>query len=152
MSINAILNKSLKDVFAIIANEYSGKEFSADDLMKFIADNGSSSDSDSEVKKPQRSKKSKKKPKKTNKMPNRPRKPLNKSFLYRQSLDEEDRKKGVWESMWKDLDESEKNEWKEKWEPLNEQYKKDLEEYKQTDEYKKATSKEDDSDNESESE
>lgn len=45
-NINSILKNSMKEIFGLIIEKFSGKEFDADDLMRLMNENTSNSDSD----------------------------------------------------------------------------------------------------------
>ena len=116
-----------------VADNFSGKEFTVNDLMEHFDEITSDSDSDSESK-PKKEKKAKKekKPKKV-KDPNAPKKPTNSYMYFSQHTRDEDtdtkynaKQLSV---MWKEVDSDTKETYNEMAKKDNDRYKKEKEEY-----------------------
>ena len=50
-TVNMILKKSMEEIFGLIADKFSGEDFDAEDLMRLMTGDISTSDSDTEAKK-----------------------------------------------------------------------------------------------------
>jgi hypothetical protein len=133
-TVNSILENSMKDIFKLIVDKYSGEDFNVDDLMKLMTEDISTSDSDTEA--AMKKKKTKKEQKKKDE--NMPKKPPSSYIMFcnetrgtkpngngRYSKDELN-------ELWKDLDKNDKDIWQNKAKEMREKWQEDVENYKKT--------------------
>jgi len=128
-TINAILNKSMEEIFKVIATKFSGEDFTADDIMEFMKEGCTTSDSDTETKK-------KKKTKKLSKPsdPNKPKRPTNTYMIFCKSKREEnpDHKYTASElgDLWKLVSDEDKEKiWEVQAQKLKEEYEEKMKAY-----------------------
>jgi len=133
-----ILKKSMEEIFGLIADKFSGEDFDAEDLMRLMTGDTSTSDSDTEAKKKKKKGGGKAKKSKEPKDPNMPKKPPSSYIMFcnetRHTKPNGNNKysKDELNELWKNLDTDDKDFWQNKAKDMREKYVKDVEKYKQS--------------------
>ena len=135
-TVNSILKNSMQEIFEIIAEKFSGEEFDADDLMRLMNGNASTSDSDTEAKKKKKGGKAKKSKEPVD--PNMPKKPASSYIMFcnetRGTKPNGDGKysKAELTELWKDLDSDDRDFWQNKAKESRDKYNKDYKIWEQS--------------------
>ena len=137
-TVNMILKKSMEEIFGLIADKFSGEDFDAEDLMRLMTGDISTSDSDTEAKK--KKKKGGGKAKKTKEPvdPNMPKKPASSYIIFcNETRGTKPNGNGKYSKdelneLWKDLDTDDKDFWQNKAKDMREKWQGDVEKYKQS--------------------
>ena len=136
-TVNSILKNSMEEIFVIIADKFSGEEFDAEDLMKLMTGDISTSDSDTEAKK-KKKKGGKAKKSKGPVDPNMPKKPASSYIMFcngtRGTKPNGDGKYSKTEltELWKDLDTDDRDFWQNKAKESRDKYNNDLKIYQES--------------------
>ena len=136
-TVNMILKKSMEEIFGLIADKFSGEDFDAEDLMRLMTGDISTSDSDTEAKK-KKKKGGKAKKSKEPVDPNMPKKPASSYIMFcNETRGTKPNGNGKYSKdelneLWKDLDTDDKDFWQNKAKDKRETYVKDVEKYKQS--------------------
>ena len=137
-TVNMILKNSMEEIFGLIADKFSGEDFDAEDLMRLMTGDISTSDSDTEAKK--KKKKGGGKAKKTKEPvdPNMPKKPASSYIIFcNETRGTKPNGNGKYSKdelneLWKDLDTDDKDFWQNKAKDMREKWQGDVEKYKQS--------------------
>ena len=127
----------MEEIFGLIADKFSGEDFDAEDLMRLMTGDISTSDSDTEAKK-KKKKGGKAKKSKEPVDPNMPKKPASSYIMFcnetrgTKSNGNGKYSKDELNELWKDLDTDDKDFWQNKAKDKRETYVKDVEKYKQS--------------------
>ena len=136
-TVNMILKNSMEEIFGLIADKFSGEDFDAEDLMRLMTGDISTSDSDTEAKK-KKKKGGKAKKSKEPVDPNMPKKPASSYIMFcNETRGTKPNGNGKYSKdelneLWKDLDTDDKDFWQNKAKDKRETYVKDVEKYKQS--------------------
>jgi len=127
----------MEEIFGLIADKFSGEDFDAEDLMRLMTGDISTSDSDTEAKK-KKKKGGKAKKSKEPVDPNMPKKPASSYIMFcNETRGTKPNGNGKYSKdelneLWKDLDTDDKDFWQNKAKDKRETYVKDVEKYKQS--------------------
>ena len=136
-TVNSILKNSMEEIFGLIADKFSGEDFDAEDLMRLMTGDISTSDSDTEAKK---KKKGGGKAKKSKEPvdPNMPKKPPSSYIMFcNETRGTKPNGNGKYSKdelneLWKDLDTDDKDFWQNKAKEMREKWHGDVEKYKKS--------------------
>ncbi len=135
-TVNSILKNSMQEIFGLIAEKFSGEDFDADDLMRLMNGNASTSDSETEAKKKKKGGKAKKSKGPVD--PNMPKKPASSYIMFcnetRGTKPNGDGKysKSELTELWKDLDSDDRDFWQNKAKESRDKYNKDYKIWEQS--------------------
>tara|TARA_B100000902_G_scaffold70012_1_gene75794 strand:+ start:771 stop:1199 length:429 start_codon:yes stop_codon:yes gene_type:complete len=126
----------MQEIFGLIAEKFSGEDFDADDLMRLMNGNASTSDSETEAKKKKKGGKAKKSKGPVD--PNMPKKPASSYIMFcnetRGTKPNGDGKysKSELTELWKDLDSDDRDFWQNKAKESRDKYNKDYKIWEQS--------------------